>query len=74
MSEDDEQAFNRQLGRNIRTARLARGWSEQRLAAACGLCDHALADYEDGTQNPGLQGLQLIADALGVTSTSLLPK
>jgi len=66
--------FCRRLGANITTARLAKGWSGYDLAAAVEIHPSVLWRYEDGRPGIGLDLLQTIADALGVTSTSLLPR
>lgn len=70
----DEGAFNRQLGAKIAAMRRRLAWSQRRLAEVAGLSAAAVCNYERGQKTPGLGRLQAIADALGVTATSLLPK
>jgi transcriptional regulator with XRE-family HTH domain len=69
-----ERAFTVQLGRNIAAARAGKGSSQRRLAQDSGLSQTGIAEIETAARNIGLSALQQIADALGITSTSLLPK
>ena len=69
-----ERAFTVQLGRNIAAARTAKGYSQRRLAQDSGLSQTGIAEIETAARGIGLSALQHIADALGITSTSLLPK
>lgn len=55
-----------QLGRNILALRTARGWSQQILAGEAGLSLRYLAGVERAEENPSLETLVAIADALGV--------
>jgi transcriptional regulator with XRE-family HTH domain len=69
-----ERAFTAALGRNIAAARTAQGYSQRGLAQACGLSTTGIAEIETAARGIGLSALQQIADVLGITSTSLLPK
>jgi transcriptional regulator with XRE-family HTH domain len=69
-----ERAFTVALGRNIRRARRTAQLSQKRLAQAAGLSTPLIAEIETAARGIGLSALQQVADALGITSTSLLPK
>jgi transcriptional regulator with XRE-family HTH domain len=69
-----ERAFTVVLGRNIAAARTAKGYTQRRLARDSGISQTGIAEIETAARNIGLSALQQIADALDVTSTSLLPK
>jgi transcriptional regulator with XRE-family HTH domain len=69
-----ERAFNVALGCNIRHARRTAQLSQKRLARAAGVSTTLIAEVETAERGVGLSALQQIADALSVTSTSLLPK
>jgi transcriptional regulator with XRE-family HTH domain len=69
-----ERAFTVVLGRNIADARAAKGYTQRRLARDSGISQTAIAEIETAARNIGLSALQQIADALGITSASLLPK
>jgi transcriptional regulator with XRE-family HTH domain len=70
---DWEREFNRRLGRNIAAARRASGLTGCELARRLKVWLPQLWHWEHGRFGIGVAGLQLIANALGVTSTSLIP-
>ncbi len=55
----------KELGRRIRDRRLARGWSQEELAASASIHRTYLAGIELGIRNPSLQNIVKIANALG---------
>jgi transcriptional regulator with XRE-family HTH domain len=69
-----EWEFYRQLDANIVAARQAQGLTQVDLARKLGVFPAVLWYWEHGSRGMGVARLQLIADALGVTSTSLIPK
>jgi transcriptional regulator with XRE-family HTH domain len=60
------------LGARVRELRLARGWSQQRLADETGLCKDAVTRIERGTRKPRLETLKQIAAAVGLPLTKLI--
>jgi len=52
------------VGQNILKLRTARGWSQQALAGEADLSLRFLAGVERGEENPSLETLIAIADAL----------
>ncbi|MEV7694443.1 helix-turn-helix transcriptional regulator [Microbacterium sp. NPDC089189] len=72
-------AFARQLGLNLRSARAARGISQERAAHAAGISAFTYRKLERGESNPGtpanprLRTLVSLAEVLGVSVESLLP-
>ena len=73
-------AFVAELGRNLQRERLARGLSQEKIAYAAGLSRYTYQKYEKGESRPGtpanpsLRVLLAIAQALGVTTATLLPE
>ncbi|WP_309628294.1 helix-turn-helix transcriptional regulator [Brevundimonas sp.] len=55
-----------QLGRNILSLRTGKGWSQQSLAGEAELSLRYLAGVERGEENPSIETIISIADALGV--------
>lgn len=60
------------LGRNVRSARLARGLSQEQLAFEAEMKRSYLSDLERGTRNPSVRALGRLAKALGVEPPELL--
>lgn len=60
------------LGQNIQAARRARGLSQEQLAERIGISRQALGKWENDTALPGLDNLQALAEALGVSVDALL--
>jgi transcriptional regulator with XRE-family HTH domain len=61
-----ESAVVKALGKRIRELRDAKGWSQERLAAAAYLDRSYLAGIESGARNPSVRSLLKIANALKV--------
>lgn len=59
------------LGRNIRLSRIAKGWSQQTLAGEANLSLRYLAGVERGEENPSLETIVAIADALQLPPSAL---
>lgn len=60
------------VGKRIRQLRLARGWSQRRLAAALGKCSYKrISDWETGKFLPALARRATIATELGTTIEAL---
>lgn len=53
------------LGRNIFEFRTAKGWSQQTLAGEADLSLRYLAGVERGEENPSLETITAISNALG---------
>lgn len=61
------------IGERIRAVRQQKGMTQKQVADACNMADSAIRKYESGIQTPKIETLQRIADALGVTASSLRP-
>lgn len=59
-------------GVKIKEIRQQRGLTQKQLGDMCGIADANIRKYENGKQNPKIETLQKIADALGVPVTELL--
>ncbi|HZF12823.1 MAG TPA: helix-turn-helix transcriptional regulator [Thermoanaerobaculia bacterium] len=59
------------MGRKISILRIARGWSQDRLAQAAGITSSALSEYERGKKIPELKSLRKITSALGYSLSAL---
>jgi transcriptional regulator with XRE-family HTH domain len=64
--------FHAELGRRLRRARTARGWTQMRLAAEVGLSQDAVSLYERGRRTMRVDTLVAVAQALNVPLSSLL--
>ncbi len=60
------------LGRNVRTARLRLGLTQDGLAEVSGLHRNYVGGVERGERNPTLTVLERLAAALGVAPASLI--
>jgi len=63
-----------EIGREIRQAREAKGWSQTKLAAAADMGVSGISQIETGTRNPSVATLSKIAKALEVEVADLFPK
>lgn len=68
---DNLLALKRLIGRNIRTLRKTRGWSQEALGEIADLSYKFVGEIERGTVNPSLDSLRKIADALNVEIAEL---
>ena len=55
------------LARRLRALRLMRGWTQEELADACGLHRTYVSMVERGQCNIGLDNLEKLADAFGLS-------
>lgn len=55
-----------QLGKNVLHHRKVKGWSQQALAGEADLSLRYLAGVERGEENPSLETIVAVAEALGV--------
>ena len=60
------------LARNLRALRLARGWSQEKMAEKCGLHRTYVGAIERGERNVTLETLNALALALGVSAAELI--
>lgn len=60
------------FGKNLREARMKRGYTQQKLADAVGLALRSYQCYEQGTREPSLDMLVALADTLEVPTDFLL--
>lgn len=63
---------NALLARNLRALRLARGWSQEKMAEKCGLHRTYVGAIERGERNVTLETLNTLALALGVSAAELI--
>ena len=68
MSNRSPDAQDLEVGRRVRTFRLQRGLSQEKLADQLGLTFQQVQKYEKGTNRIGAGRLQRIAEILGVTA------
>ncbi len=59
------------LGKNVLALRMGREWSQQTLAGEAGLSLRYLAGVERGEENPSLETIIAIADALRTPPAAL---
>lgn len=71
---DWEREFDRRLGRNLIAARKAKRLKGAEFARLLGVGVVSYWNWEQGIYRVGVARLQLIANALGVTATSLIPE
>lgn len=64
--------LRRQFGARIRRLREDLEWSQEDLAAHCGLHRTYIGGVERGERNIGLENVVRIAEALGVSASDLL--
>ena len=67
-----ERGTRKLLARRVRLLRVGRGWSQEALAAASGLHRNYIGHVERSELNVGLDNLEKIALALGVSLCALL--
>ena len=60
------------FGRNVRKARLEKGWSQEHLAFEAELQRTYISEVETGKRNPTLDVVEAIARVLEVKATDLL--
>jgi DNA-binding XRE family transcriptional regulator len=59
------------LAANVRRLRIAKEWSQDRLAEAIGVEQNAISLIENGRSNPTLMVIEAIADALDADAKDL---
>lgn len=60
------------FGAQVRALRRDRGWSQEDLAAECGLDRTYIGGIERGERNVALRNIQRIARALGIALAELM--
>jgi transcriptional regulator with XRE-family HTH domain len=60
------------FGRNVRAARLAKGWSQEQLAFEADLQRSYISELETGKRNPTLDVVETIARVLVIEVVELL--
>lgn len=60
------------FGRNVRSARIERGWTQEQLAFEANVKRAYVSEIESGKRNPSLDVVEKIANALGVSPSKLL--
>lgn len=64
--------IRQKLGRNVRRAREARGWSQEQFAFEAGIHRTYVSDIERGARNPTITVVEKLAVALGTSASELL--
>lgn len=62
------------FGRNLKAARLQKGWSLRRLALEADMDHGTIRSIETGQSNPGLTTIIALARALELPAATLLPQ
>ncbi|MHB1515247.1 MAG: helix-turn-helix domain-containing protein [Acidiferrobacteraceae bacterium] len=60
------------LARHLRFLRFHRGWTQEQLAAASGLHRTYISSVERGRRNVGLDNVERLAHAFGISARDLL--
>lgn len=60
------------FGKNVRSARIDKGWTQEQLAFEAGVKRGYVSEIENGKRNPSLDVVEKIADALGLKPAKLL--
>lgn len=68
----DKAEFERQIGRNIREARLAAGFTQEQLAEKVDISSSFLSRVENGASMPAVSTIGEIAEKLGIRPERLL--
>ena len=68
-----EQRFLRELGRRVRSARTARGWSQRKLAVRAGMSPSVVTFVERADSGVDLVRFAYLARALDMSMAELLP-
>ncbi|MER6421925.1 helix-turn-helix transcriptional regulator [Streptomyces sp. NPDC001137] len=71
--DDVERAFNAEIGRRVRVARVKAKLTQELLARKAGLTRGSITNMESGAQAPPPYRLVRLASALGVKPADLLP-
>ena len=72
MSENLKKKTNKSVGKNIRTIRHQRGWSQEDVANRLGISIPAFSKIETGVTDVNLSRLEQIAEVFSVPLASLL--
>lgn len=64
--------MRRLVGRNVRSARTARGMTQEQLAEAAGFSQQYISELECGRRNPTIVTLYELAQALESTPVDLI--
>ena len=64
--------IRKQVGLNVRRIRHEKNWSQEELAFQSGIHQTYISGVESGKRNPTVAVLKRLADALGVSSATLL--
>ncbi|XAW95267.1 helix-turn-helix transcriptional regulator [Pseudomonas abietaniphila] len=64
-------ALQRQFGLRVRELRLAMGVNQEAFADRCGFARTYMSRIETGGANPSINAIKVLADALGVSISTL---
>jgi transcriptional regulator with XRE-family HTH domain len=71
MEKDKETTIQQQFGKQVRTLRFAKSYSQEELAFRAKIHRTYLGGIERGERNPSLKNIAAIAEALGVSLAEL---
>ena len=60
------------IGKRIKEIRLEKGMTQKELAEKCGMFDSALRRIENGKQNPKIETIERIIEALNIPFTDII--
>ena len=63
--------YLKKLGKNVRTIRLGRGWTQEKLAEKAGIHPVYISYIEQGTRNPSITKILQVARALECHPTEI---
>ena len=66
-------SVKKEFGRRVRNATIAKGWRQAELARVSGLAPQSISDYSAGKILPTMHNLEMLARALGVSGSDLMP-
>lgn len=73
MSDQEDNKINSEICRNIKEARLKKGWTQKEVAEKAGMDANSYAKIEQGRSRPFGVTLAKIIKALGVKPSDIIP-
>ncbi|WP_166822585.1 helix-turn-helix domain-containing protein [Thalassoroseus pseudoceratinae] len=70
--ENEPGEVRKRVGRNIKTARVAGGWTADQCAEIVGVSRATWFAWENGSRSPDIDRLDAVAAAVGVTAAEIV--